>query len=269
MKKIAEAIKEVGLDAHPTDFLAFFCLGNREAEPSDSSSDTYSFASSDDGSFKEPPRIPLRRRSSSSDHHRQQSSTARSSRSLSQRLSSFRRKGPRTADEERLLTTRRHPIYQHAKLFIADDEVVLTGSANLNERSMCGVRDTELAFSAFQPTHRFEVTSDGPHLPRGEVGRFRRRLWAEHMLGQTATEFPKVLDDPGTIECMREIQRVAMRNWKDYMRKDAKNMKSHLLPYPYDIGQDGSVSALVPEFPDTRGAVLGTMSGVIPNILVS
>lgn len=36
-------------------------------------------------------------------------------------------------------------LYIHAKLLIADDRVVIMGSANLNDRSMCGNRDSEIA----------------------------------------------------------------------------------------------------------------------------
>ena len=279
MKKVADAIKEANLpDAHPLDFLAFFCLGNREApiiqSPSQASSDSTE-SSSEASSFREPQRVPLRQRGDEYPK-RPRSKAPSSSRpsNMSRRLSSFRRKGPRTGDEEILGLTRRHPIYQHAKLFIADDELLVTGSANLNERSMCGVRDTEIAFSAFQPSHRFDASAPGsPQLPRGEVGRFRRRVWAEHVLGEyhSAYEgtFPEVLEDPGTTECMRELHRVARRNWADYLSPQVRNMRSHLLPYPYEVDADGNVSALVAEFPDTRGNVLGTMSGVIPDLLVS
>lgn len=36
-------------------------------------------------------------------------------------------------------------LYIHAKLLIADDRVVIMGSANLNDRSQCGDRDSEIA----------------------------------------------------------------------------------------------------------------------------
>lgn len=36
-------------------------------------------------------------------------------------------------------------IYVHAKLMIVDDRVVVVGSANINDRSMLGVRDSEIA----------------------------------------------------------------------------------------------------------------------------
>ena len=36
-------------------------------------------------------------------------------------------------------------IYIHSKLMIVDDEIVLMGSANINDRSLLGSRDSEIA----------------------------------------------------------------------------------------------------------------------------
>lgn len=276
MKKVAAAIKEAKLsDAHPLDFVSIFCLGNREPLyiTYDSSDDASSTGSSS-SLFKEPNVIPMRKRDSggSARLQRQQSDTSVSRASaITSRLSSFRRKkGPITPDEQLLAMTRRHPIYQHSKLMITDDEVIINGSANLNERSMCGVRDSEIAFSGFQPSHRWFHDGVGKErLPRGEVSRFRKRLWAEHILGEHATEFPEILEDPSSLECMREIRRIARRNWNDYVSPKVAPMKSHLLLYPYDVDADGNVSSIVDKFPDTRGSVLGTMFNMYPNILVS
>lgn len=44
-------------------------------------------------------------------------------------------------------------IYVHAKGMIVDDEYVILGSANINQRSMAGSRDTEIAMGAYQPHH--------------------------------------------------------------------------------------------------------------------
>lgn len=278
MKKVANAIKEVKLqDAHPTDFLGFFCLGNREAFPTDLSPSTAErdHSSSSSGSLKEPLTVPVRKRNSADATQKDSKRLEgllkqRRGSSFTRRLSSFRRKGPRTADEELLNLSRRHPIYVHSKVFISDDEVVLTGSANLNERSMSGVRDTEIAFSAFQPKHRWKPYLYGANrIPKGEVARFRRQLWAEHALGLFTKTFPEVLEDPGSLECMREMQRIAQRNWADYTSPRALELRSHLLPYPYCVDLDGNVSGSISVFPDTRGSVTGANSSVIPNILVS
>lgn len=57
-------------------------------------------------------------------------------------------------------------IYVHAKGMIVDDEYVLMGSANINQRSMAGTKDTEIAMGAYQPNHTW--AHKGKH-PRGQV----------------------------------------------------------------------------------------------------
>jgi phospholipase D1/2 len=57
-------------------------------------------------------------------------------------------------------------IYVHSKGMIVDDEYVLIGSANINQRSMDGSRDTEIAMGAYQP-HYSWVGSGSP--PRGQA----------------------------------------------------------------------------------------------------
>ena len=41
--------------------------------------------------------------------------------------------------------TLRFPIYVHSKMMIVDDTYIIIGSANINQRSMAGTRDTEIA----------------------------------------------------------------------------------------------------------------------------
>jgi hypothetical protein len=43
-----------------------------------------------------------------------------------------------------------HMIYVHSKMMLVDDEYVIIGSANINERSMAADRDTELCIGAYQ-----------------------------------------------------------------------------------------------------------------------
>ena len=61
---------------------------------------------------------------------------------------------------------KRFMIYVHAKGMIVDDEYVIVGSANINQRSMAGTKDTEIAMGAYQPHHSW--TSRKKH-PRGQV----------------------------------------------------------------------------------------------------
>jgi len=53
-------------------------------------------------------------------------------------------------------------IYVHSKGMIVDDEYVILGSANINQRSMEGTRDTEIAMGAYQPQYTWARKSASP-----------------------------------------------------------------------------------------------------------
>jgi phospholipase D1/2 len=54
-------------------------------------------------------------------------------------------------------------IYVHAKGMIVDDEYVILGSANINQRSLAGSRDTEIAMGTYQPYHSWSNKKRHPH----------------------------------------------------------------------------------------------------------
>jgi phospholipase D1/2 len=79
-------------------------------------------------------------------------------------------------------------IYIHSKVMIVDDRVALIGSANINDRSLKGCRDTELAV-VIEDQEIVEIeTEDGQ---RREVSVFahelRKELYVEHF-GVTAKQ---------------------------------------------------------------------------------
>lgn len=61
---------------------------------------------------------------------------------------------------------RRFMIYVHSKGMIVDDEYILMGSANINQRSLSGSRDTEIAMGAYQPHHTW---ANKESLAQGQV----------------------------------------------------------------------------------------------------
>ena len=64
-------------------------------------------------------------------------------------------------------------IYIHSKLMIVDDRVALIGSANINDRSMLGNRDSELAVTIEESEFRhIPLRSGGVR----EVADFAHRL---------------------------------------------------------------------------------------------
>eukprot|EP01018_Ginkgo_biloba_P003504 Gb_39984 [translate_table: standard] len=98
---------------------------------------------------------------------------------------------------KRAQENRRFMIYVHSKMMIVDDEYVIVGSANINQRSMDGARDSEIAMGAYQPYH-LATEQHGP--VRGQVHGFRMSLWYEHI-----GKLDKVFLEPQTIECMSRL----------------------------------------------------------------
>ena len=152
---------------------------------------------------------------------------------------------------------RRFQVYVHSKMMIVDDSYALVGSANINQRSLGGTRDTEIAMGAFQDNY---TCIDGV-LPRGKVSGFRRALWAEHM-----QEMDQSFLDPSSLECTRKVQAIADKNWEIYSGDETLDTQGHLLAYPIAVSDNGAVTSLKSskKFPDTNANVRGAKSDVIP-----
>ncbi|KAK9716501.1 hypothetical protein RND81_06G237800 [Saponaria officinalis] len=157
---------------------------------------------------------------------------------------------------------RRFMIYVHSKGMIVDDEYVIIGSANINQRSMAGTRDTEIAMGAYQPHYTWAKKHSHPH---GQVYGYRMSLWAEH-LGTINDCFTR----PESLECVRQVRSMAEQNWKQFAADEVTEMKGHLLKYPLKVDRTGNVTPLPGSetFPDLGGKVMGTFSGIQENLTI-
>ncbi|SCZ90767.1 BZ3500_MvSof-1268-A1-R1_Chr1-3g02230 [Microbotryum saponariae] len=82
-------------------------------------------------------------------------------------------------------------VYSHLKLMIVDDRRVIMGSANINERSMRGDRDSEIAI-VIEDTDMIPSRMDGqPYMAARFAATLRRRLWRQHLGLAEPTLFPK------------------------------------------------------------------------------
>lgn len=145
---------------------------------------------------------------------------------------------------------------------VVDDEYIIVGSANINQRSMDGGRDTEIAIGAYQP-HHLSTTE----LARGHIHGHRLALWYEHM-GMLDETFLK----PESIECVRKVNRIAENNWDLYSCETLDDdLPGHLLSYPIRVTENGEVTTLPNTecFPDTEARVLGSKSEILPPILTT
>ncbi|KAJ0967900.1 hypothetical protein J5N97_024817 [Dioscorea zingiberensis] len=145
---------------------------------------------------------------------------------------------------------RRFMIYVHSKGMIIDDEYVLLGSANINQRSLDGSRDTEIAMGAYQPHHTWAEKKGHPH---GQVYGYRMSLWAEH-LDSVDPRFK----EPKSLECVQYVNEIAEMNRDNFAAEEYKQMQGHLLKYPIKVDADGKIEPFWKSFPDVGGEVLGS-----------
>lgn len=106
-------------------------------------------------------------------------------------------------------------VYVHSKVMLVDDERAIVGSANLNDRSLLGMRDSEVCVV-------LRDTSTVPSELGGDAwqaGRFahglRTALWAQH-LRWNREEVEKTFADPLSETTLREIRKVARENTQIY-----------------------------------------------------
>ena len=148
-------------------------------------------------------------------------------------------------------------------MFLAvDDEYIIVGSANINQRSMDGARDSEIAMGAYQPYH---LARNEP--ARGQIHGFRMALWYTH-LGM----LDEMFNHPESVECAEKVNRIADKYWDLYSSESPeRDLPGHLLRYPVGVSSEGEVTE-VPGFecfPDTKARVLGAKSDYLPPILTT
>ena len=147
---------------------------------------------------------------------------------------------------------------------VVDDEYIIIGSANINQRSMDGARDSEIAMGAYQLGH---LATDG--VARGQIYGLRIALWFEHLRFGVMDES---FHHPESERCVNLMNKIAKDNWEIYMKEtiDAE-MQGHLLPYPIQVTRDGKITTLsmFRFFPDTKAPVLGAKSEYLLPILTT
>ncbi|CAK9170404.1 unnamed protein product [Ilex paraguariensis] len=158
-----------------------------------------------------------------------------------------REKSDPDTDYSRAQQARRFMIYVHANMMIVDDEYIIIGSANINQRSMDGARDSEIAMGAYQP-HHLATTKPA----RGRIFDFCLSLWGEHM-----SMVPDIFVHPESLDYSTDTY--------------IGNLLVHLLRYPVEISSNGMIGTLpgIEFFPDTNAKILGTRSEDLPSVLTT
>ncbi|KAL5231646.1 hypothetical protein ABZP36_030422 [Zizania latifolia] len=171
------------------------------------------------------------------------------------------------SDYMRAQQARRFKINVNANIMIVDDDYIIVGSANINQRSMDGGRDTELAIGAYQPAHL-----DTPSAwPRGQVHQFRLALWREHLGQAPFLAAGSDLIYPASAPCAIRVNQAARQHWDMYASGTFQgNLPGHLMTYPIDVGNSGELQETVRFFPDTKASVFGCSSAPdLPPVLTA
>ena len=151
---------------------------------------------------------------------------------------------------EKVHQSRRHCVYVHSKMTLFDDQYVIVGSANVNQRSLGGNRDSEIAIGAYQPD--YTVGSDNG--ARGDVHTYRMALWAAHLGGAQ-----EALLNPESDECLEKVREITNDFWSVYTADEPQHSDTHMLPYPIKVDAEGNVSSLDAPwdcFPDTSAKII-------------
>eukprot|EP01053_Blabericola_migrator_P010933 Blabericola_migrator_1__10932@NODE_631_length_7153_cov_120_080581_g462_i0_p1_GENE_NODE_631_length_7153_cov_120_080581_g462_i0NODE_631_length_7153_cov_120_080581_g462_i0_p1_ORF_typecomplete_len836_score128_38PLDc_2/PF13091_6/0_0018PLDc_2/PF13091_6/1_7e18PLDc/PF00614_22/1e04PLDc/PF00614_22/5_9e07PLDc/PF00614_22/1e07PLD_C/PF12357_8/4_7e12C2/PF00168_30/1_4e10Regulator_TrmB/PF11495_8/8_8e03Regulator_TrmB/PF11495_8/0_44Regulator_TrmB/PF11495_8/6_8e03Regulator_TrmB/PF11495_8/2_5e02_NODE_631_length_7153 len=162
---------------------------------------------------------------------------------------------------------KQHPIYVHSKMMIVDDEYIIIGSVNINDRSMSGCRDTEIAFGACQPAHQCVPMGNTYQTPQGDIYAFRQQLWYEHL-----AELNPLFGDASTLDCIRRVNQMAEANLRAFDADVSYALPhGHLCRYPYEITQDGECGPLPdrPNLPGFISPVCGIRSALLPGPLTT
>lgn len=113
-------------------------------------------------------------------------------------------------------------VYVHTKLMIVDDLYALLGSANINDRSLLGERDSEIAILVMDgDVGRADICGKGSQRPiRNYAHNLRKLVWNK-LFGITgdvrpANHLKQAIEQPGIPDSWRSIQKQADANAAAY-----------------------------------------------------
>lgn len=112
-------------------------------------------------------------------------------------------------------------VYVHSKLLIIDDRTVIVGSANINDRSMLGDRDSEIALLIEDTEMERGIFNGLPYDVTRFAHELRVSLWKEH-LGLNLMDGS--VEDPITDDCFNF--------WKHRSRQNTEILRASFPKFP-------------------------------------
>ena len=132
-------------------------------------------------------------------------------------------------------------IYIHSKLMIIDDVKAVIGSANINDRSMTGYKDSEICMIV-EDTAYVESLMDGRPYSAGEFSlKLRMKAWGDNM-GLKAEEYGE-MQDPVCEEFWDKFKTLARTNAQLYEKAFPKLIPTNRIQKLSQIDTSGGVGA--------------------------
>ncbi|KAL0074116.1 hypothetical protein J3Q64DRAFT_1735116 [Phycomyces blakesleeanus] len=181
---IMEKLREVGIN--PDDYIGWYCLRNwdkitsrdRDDKKSSSSEPTVLSNSTENGS-----------KSNQTPENNPRFSVSGSS------------EGRSLMAEDDARDYVSELVYIHDKIMIVDDRLVLIGSANINDRSQLGNRDSEVAM-LIEDTAMVPSYMNGKEVKAAKFAHsLRMQLWKEHLGLLEFDDWGALCNNPDTIHC--------------------------------------------------------------------
>ena len=130
--------------------------------------------------------------------------------------------------KDRVRGNDRYMVYVHSKFMIIDDRYFILGSANLNERSQNGGRDSEIACGVWPAPGNDGVALD-------KIRGFRLNLWKSHFSPQVLSA-----DSPESPACVSSVRGIGDQNYAAF-RTLASSPHGHACRWPHDLDRKGNL----------------------------
>lgn len=120
---------------------------------------------------------------------------------------------------------RTEQIYVHSKLLIVDDRHVIMGSANINDRSLDGGRDSEIAVMLLDDRKQDVVLHKDTVTVNTLARNLRMELWRKHLgfgtkdggvVQSGASKFKSLIEQPASKATVNAIQTLSQQNGTAY-----------------------------------------------------
>jgi phospholipase D1/2 len=120
---------------------------------------------------------------------------------------------------------RTEQIYVHSKLLIVDDRHVIMGSANINDRSLDGGRDSEIAVMLLDDSKQDVVLNKDPVTVNTLARKLRMELWRKHLgfgaktagvIQSGAKDFAALIEKPAASATVKAVQKLSRENGQAY-----------------------------------------------------